>query len=30
MVDDGRVSQRAYEKACDRYRIRAVMVDEGV
>ncbi len=29
MVDDGRVSQRAYEKACDRHRIRAVM-DEGV
>ena len=25
MVRDGRISQRAYEKACDRYRVRAVM-----
>ena len=25
MVRDGRVSQRAYEKACDRYRVRVVM-----
>ncbi len=29
MVEDGRVSQRAYEKACDRYRVRAVMAREG-
>ena len=30
MVEDGRVSRRAYEKACDRYRIRAVMAHGGV
>ena len=29
MVGDGRVSQRAYEKACDRYRVRAVMAPGG-
>ena len=29
MVRDGRVSQRAYEKACDRYRVRAVMAPGG-
>ena len=29
MVEEGRVSQRAYEKACDRYRVRAVMAPEG-
>ena len=27
MVRDGRVSQRAYEKACDRYRVGVVMAD---
>ena len=29
IVRDGRVSQRAYEKACDRYRVRAVMAPGG-
>lgn len=29
MVRDGRVSQRAYDKACDRYRVRAVMAPGG-
>ena len=29
MVEEGRVSERAYEKACDRYRVRAVMAPEG-
>ena len=29
MVGEGRVSQHAYEKACDRYRVRAVMAPGG-
>lgn len=29
MVEEGRVSQRAYDKACDRYRVRAVMAPGG-
>ena len=29
MVEDGRVSYDAYKKACDRYRVRAVMAREG-
>lgn len=29
LAADGRVSQRAYEKACDRYRVRAVMRAEA-
>lgn len=29
MVEEGRVSQRAYDKACDRYRVRALMAPGG-
>ena len=28
MAEDGRISQRAYEKACDRHRVRVVMAKD--